>query len=47
MDEKESRKNMSNEIMEVQFLPTITEMSLKKVKYEKYSIKNLAALGVA
>ena len=38
---------MSNEIMEVQFLPTITEMSLKKVKYEKYSIKNLAALGVA
>ena len=27
-------KDMSNEIMEVQFLPTITEMSLKKVKYE-------------
>lgn len=47
MDEKELRKNMANEIMEVQFLPTITETSLKEVKYEKYPIKNLAALGVA
>lgn len=47
MDEKELRKNMANEIMEVQFLPTITETSLKEVKYEKYPIKNFAALGVA
>lgn len=47
MDEKELRKNMSKEIMEVQFLPTITEISLKEAKYEKYPIKNLAALGVA
>lgn len=47
MDEKELRKNMANEIMEVQFLQTITETSLKEVKYEKYPIKNLAALGVA
>ncbi len=47
MDEKELRKNMANEIMEVQFLPTITETSLKEVKYEKYPIKNLVALGVA
>lgn len=47
MDEKELRKNMSNEIMEVQFLPTITEISLKEVKHEKYPIKNLSALGVA
>ena len=47
MDEKELRKNMANEIMEVQFLPAITETSLKEVKYEKYPIKNLAALGVA
>lgn len=38
---------MANEIMEVQFLPTITETSLKEVKYEKYPIKNFAALGVA
>lgn len=38
---------MANEIMEVQFLQTITETSLKEVKYEKYPIKNLAALGVA
>lgn len=47
MDEKGLRKNMSNEIMEVQFLPTITEISLKEVKHEKYPIKNLSALGVA
>lgn len=47
MDEKELRKNMANEIMEVQFLQTITETALKEVKYEKYPIKNLAALGVA
>lgn len=47
MDEKGLRKNMANEIMEVQFLPTITEISLKEVKYEKYPIKNLSALGVA
>ena len=47
MDEKGLRKNMANEIMEVQFLPTITETSLKEVKYEKYPIKNLSALGVA
>lgn len=47
MNEKELRKNMANEIMEVQIPPTITEISLKEVKHEKYPIKNLAALGVA
>ena len=38
---------MANEIMEVELLPTITEISLKEVKYEKYPIENLSALGVA
>lgn len=46
MDEKKLRKNMANEIMEVQYLPTITEVSLKEVEYEKYPIENLSALGV-
>lgn len=47
MEEYELRKKMSNEMMEVQLLPTITEISLKEVKYEKYPIENLSALGVA
>lgn len=47
MAEHELRKKMANEIMEVELLPTITEISLKEVKYEKYPIENLSALGVA
>ena len=47
MAEYELRKKMANEIMEVELLPTITEISLKEVKYEKYPIENLSALGVA
>ncbi len=46
MAEHELRKKMANEIMEVELLPTITEISLKEVKYEKYPIENLSALGV-
>lgn len=47
MPKHELRKKMANEIMEVELLPTITEISLKEVKYEKYPIENLSALGVA
>ena len=47
MSEHELRKKMSNKIMEVQLLPTITESSLKELEYEKYPIENLSALGVA
>lgn len=47
MAEHELRKKMANEIMEVELLPTITEISLKEVEYKKYPIENLSALGVA
>lgn len=47
MSEYELRKKMSNEIMEAQLLPTITETSLKEIEYKKYPIENLSALGVA
>lgn len=47
MSEYELRKKMSNEIMEEQLLPTITETSLKEIEYKKYPIENLSALGVA
>ena len=47
MREYELRKKMSDELMEVQLLPTITETSLKEVEYKKYPIENLSALGVA
>lgn len=46
MAEHELRKKMENEIMEVELLPTITEISLKEVEYKKYPIENLSALGV-
>lgn len=47
MSEYELRKKMSNELMKVQLLATITETSLKEVEYKKYPIENLSALGVA
>lgn len=47
LNNDELGKKMANEIMEVKLLPTITEISLKEVKYEKYPIENLSALGVA
>lgn len=47
MSEYELRKKMSNEIMQAEFLPSITEISLKEVKYTKYPIENLSAVGIA
>jgi len=47
MNQKGLRKKMSNELMEVHLLPTITENSLKEVEYKKYPIENISALGVA
>ena len=44
MDEKSLRKKMKNEIMEVQFLPTITEISFDEIgeglgRLERHEIK--------
>lgn len=47
MSEYELRKNKANELMNVELLPTITEVSLKEVKYTKFPIENISALGVA
>lgn len=47
MDKDELRKKMSNEILNIQLLPSITETSLKEVEYVKYPIENLSALGIA
>ena len=47
MEEKEIRKQKSNELMTVEHLPQITESSLSEYEYTKYPIENLSALGVA
>lgn len=47
MGEYELRKKKSDELMNVQLLPSFSEISLKEVEYKKYPIENISALGVA
>ena len=47
MNEYELRKKSVNDLIEVELLPSITELSLKEVTYKKYPVENLSALGVA
>lgn len=47
MNEYELRKKSTNDLINLELLPSITEISLKEVTYKKYPKENLSALGVA